>query len=124
MRACVRDCLFEDVRMTVLNRETPPSAYTQFNARVDDFNSRCRGARYDSRDSARVEQELGTKRPTLEAEAREILRGWVSAAPAPIPEPSYTPPELPTSTLGDAAVPSQSYDGSGEVYSTNDGTSE
>lgn len=80
-RAQLRYCMFEEARIEVLDREVPPAAYSRFNARVSDFNSRCSGTRYAVSDRSAVEAQLSSQRQRLTEEARAILEDWLPAAP-------------------------------------------
>lgn len=87
----LRYCLFEGERLSVMERQAPPSAYSMFNARVDDFNSRCQGTSYTSADRIQIEQELLTRRPDLYSEAREILAHSAPSAAEPVAEAVASP---------------------------------
>jgi hypothetical protein len=80
-RAQLRYCMFEEARIDILDREVPPAAYSRFNARVSEFNSRCSGTRYAVSDRTAVESELSAQREKLAEQARTILADWLPAAP-------------------------------------------
>lgn len=86
-RAQLRYCMFEEYRLGVLDREVPRSAYSQFNARVSDFNSRCSGTRYEVSDRDAIAAQLAASDQVLTEEARDILATW---------EPIVAPPLEPT----------------------------
>jgi hypothetical protein len=90
----LRYCRFEKRRLEILEPQTPPSAYGAFNARVDDFNSRCGQGRYSSADGAAIDIEVAARQAQLSAEANEILNGWTPrdesspVIPPPVPDRS------------------------------------
>lgn len=87
----LRYCLFEGERLSVMEREAPPSAYSMFNARVADFNSRCQGTSYTPADRIQIEQELLTSRADLYSEAREILAKFAPSVAEPVTEATASP---------------------------------
>lgn len=106
----LRYCVFEEQRLSYMEGIVPRVAYSEFNARVDDYNNRCRGKSYSDSDRSRIDQEAATKRSGLETEARSILDRWVPAMPIAIPENTNSPPQAgwaqPESTEDDSDVQS------------------
>lgn len=75
----IKYCLAERVRLEAMNGvldDTRSAHITNFNVRVDDFNSRCANYRYREADMTRARSEIDGMRAMLRSQAIEQVRGW------------------------------------------------
>lgn len=75
----IKYCLAERVRLEAMQGmldNTQDAHITNFNFRVDDFNSRCSNYRYREADMVRARSEIDGMRGTLRTQAIEQVRGW------------------------------------------------
>lgn len=75
-RAELHYCLAQAVRLDAADKAVNTYVETQvnaFNAMVDDFNVRCRDARYSKDDIDAVKADVDSKRTTLEQEGRDRI---------------------------------------------------
>lgn len=76
----VRYCTFEKARLTALEdmiSNTNSTAIDGFNARVDDYNSRCGSFRYHVADLDAAKVIAGQDADRISSEARAIAEGWI-----------------------------------------------
>lgn len=104
----LRFCKFEKRRLEFLEPRVPPSAYSEFNARVDNFNSRCGQGRYSTADGAAIDSEVIARQSQLSAEAVEILNAWKPRADYSSGSVSTTPDQSEPSTDDDPLAPEAS----------------
>ena len=86
----LRYCKFEERRLDLLKDQVPPSAYDQFNTKVDDWNSRCHDARFRHSEGIAIDDELSRSEPQIQAEVARTLREWT---PAPVFTPAPSAPD-------------------------------
>lgn len=72
-------CLTEKIRLDTMEKVANAriqSHVRNFNARVDDFNSRCSSYRYRKADMATATVEVEPMRPGLQLQATDIVQTW------------------------------------------------
>ncbi|MBB3763435.1 hypothetical protein [Sphingomicrobium lutaoense] len=72
----LRYCMFEERKLSYLEPRVRPFAYSNYNLRIDELNSRCENRRFNRRDETAVRLEADKYRAELEAEAQRILDSW------------------------------------------------
>ena len=75
----IKYCLAERVRLEAMQGmldKTRDAHITNFNFRVDDFNSRCSNYRYRETDMALARSEIDAMRGSLRTHAFEQVREW------------------------------------------------
>lgn len=80
-RANIRFCLYTKERLDTLHSTLPaqienPNVLREFNALVDDYNSRCSSYRYYENDMTAVEREVENRQSELRSEAFGMLEDW------------------------------------------------
>ncbi|HEX2655423.1 MAG TPA: peptidoglycan-binding protein, partial [Xanthobacteraceae bacterium] len=80
----VRYCVFQQVRLEAIGPVINSEDQAIFNAFVGDWNGRCARFRFVASDKELVDAELLERRPFLEAEGRDLMRGWVRKVQARI----------------------------------------
>jgi len=97
----IRYCLFQDVRLDTIRPEVVENEdVDQFNAMVNDWNSRCGRYRYREGDMTSAQSALVVKRADLEADGRRIAASLPSRLwpkPATLPNGSTTQSPTPQS---------------------------
>lgn len=92
-RAELRWCSFESARLSALEGRVPNNAVSGFNSAVQDFNSRCYGARYAESDKAAVDSEVVESEAKIRSEAEVKLSAWASEPQGTtVPSPSRDQP--------------------------------
>jgi peptidoglycan hydrolase-like protein with peptidoglycan-binding domain len=72
----LRYCMFQQVRLEAIGPVTDSSETEAYSALVTDWNQRCTRFRYERADKDAVESEVKTRRASLEADGRALVRGW------------------------------------------------
>ncbi|WP_128082349.1 hypothetical protein [Sphingomonas sp. Ant20] len=92
-RAELRWCSFESARLSALEGRVPNNAISGFNSAVQEFNSRCYGARYAESDKAAVDSEVADSAARIRSEADAKMSVWASEPQgASAPPPSRDQP--------------------------------
>jgi hypothetical protein len=106
----LRYCKFEEKRISLLEPRVPQSAYSQFNERVEDFNSRCGNARYRASDEATIDSELSQSDAKIESQVTAILGGWTAMNTYVPPLTTTTDEPSDTGDTQDSSDPTNPYD--------------
>lgn len=89
----LRWCSFESARLGALEGRVPNNAISGFNSAVQEFNSRCYGARYAESDKAAVDSEVANSAAKIRNQANDKLSAWASESyDATVPLPSDAQP--------------------------------
>jgi peptidoglycan hydrolase-like protein with peptidoglycan-binding domain len=72
----LRYCIFQQVRLEAIGPVTGNTESDAYAALVADWNHRCARFRFERADKDAVDSEVKTRRATLEADGRALVRGW------------------------------------------------
>ena len=100
----LRYCKFQERRLQLLKDQVPPSAASQFNSVIDDWNSRCHDTQFRHTDGVQIDGEVAQNGAKIQSEVTQTLTEW-APAPAPIPAPISSPSDSGQSAE-EVAVPS------------------
>jgi peptidoglycan hydrolase-like protein with peptidoglycan-binding domain len=72
----LRYCMFQEVRLGAIGPVTYSAEADAYTALVNDWNKRCARFGFARADKEAVDTEVKTRRVSLEAEGRALVRGW------------------------------------------------
>lgn len=118
----LRFCKFESARLELLQTQVRGSAVSQFNAKVDNYNSRCGSFRYSESDMAVVDAELASSQPRIRSQVAALLSDWRAPEALPSAEPDVGIPSGRVSPLdGLDLQPESETDEQSEAGNESDG---